>query len=214
MSDLQRIRQLAGLTKLNESVSAMPEIGHQPDLEEAAFGNDEPIRSQQNEIDFDEGSQGMEETIELGDNNEYTPAWYIVRNLDNMVADGPFEHQQEAARLLHGARNSHNPGKYSVAFGIEDMGGAFVDDTHEPAHMGEDAEVEEAYDMQNGYNDTYTADPEDYFPSGADGPVTSNVGPSGARQGDNPEQKKMQIAETHKELVYSYRKFLKESTKK
>lgn len=65
--------------------------------------------------------------------------------------------------------------------------------------------------LQNGYDTAKIASGDDYFPNGADGPVTSVAGPSGARQGDNPEQKKMQVAEVHKELVYGYRKFLKES---
>lgn len=69
----------------------------------------------------------------------------------------------------------------------------------------------EAYDMQNGYNDVNVASGKDYFPNGADSPVVTDVGPSGARSGDNPQQKKMQVAETHKELVYAYRKYLKES---
>jgi len=66
-------------------------------------------------------------------------------------------------------------------------------------------------DLQNGYNDVEKASGIDFFPNGADSPVVSNVGPSGARQGDNPEQKKMQVAEVHKELVYGYRNFLKEA---
>jgi hypothetical protein len=74
-----------------------------------------------------------------------------------------------------------------------------------------DMEFEEAFDMQNGYNDVDNANGNDFFPNGADGPVVRAVGPSGARQGDNPEQKKMQVAEVHKELVYGYRNFLKES---
>jgi hypothetical protein len=66
-------------------------------------------------------------------------------------------------------------------------------------------------DLNNGYDDVHYVTGGDYFPNGADGPVVKAVGPSGARQGDNPEQKKMQVAETHKELVYSYRNYLKES---
>lgn len=76
-----------------------------------------------------------------------------------------------------------------------------------------DMEFEEAFDLNNGYDDVNDASGNDYFPNGADSPVVSKVGPSGARQGDNPEQKKMQIAEVHKELVYSYRSFLGESAK-
>lgn len=75
------------------------------------------------------------------------------------------------------------------------------------SHLGK---LEEAFDMQNGYGNEKFANGKDYFPNGADSPVVSATGPSGARQGDNPEQKKMQVEETHKELVYSYRNFLKE----
>lgn len=74
-----------------------------------------------------------------------------------------------------------------------------------------DEEIDE--DLNNGYTDVDYADGDDYFPNGADGSVVRATGPSGARQGDNPEQKKMQVAETHKELVQRYRKFLKESNK-
>lgn len=74
--------------------------------------------------------------------------------------------------------------------------------------------VEEDFDLNNGYDEIHHANGDDYFPTGADSPVTKSVGPSGARQGDNPEQKKMQVAEVHKELVYGYRSFLKESKKK
>jgi len=66
-------------------------------------------------------------------------------------------------------------------------------------------------DINNGYDDVNFASGNDFFPNGADSPVVRTVGPSGARQGDNPEQKKMQVAEVHKELVYGYRNFLKES---
>jgi hypothetical protein len=69
-------------------------------------------------------------------------------------------------------------------------------------------------DIQNGYNDVNDASGNDYFPNGADSPVVSDTGPSGARQGDNPEQKKMQVDEVHTELVYGYRNYLRESSKK
>lgn len=74
---------------------------------------------------------------------------------------------------------------------------------------GDDFPMEE--DLNNGYRDVEIANGQDFFPNGADSPVVNATGPSGARQGDNPEQKKMQVAETHKELVYAYRNFLKES---
>ncbi len=73
--------------------------------------------------------------------------------------------------------------------------------------------VEEAFDLNNGYDDIHFMSPGDFFPDGADSPVVSSTGAAGARHGDNPEQKKMAVAETHKELVYNYRNFLKESSK-
>jgi hypothetical protein len=70
-------------------------------------------------------------------------------------------------------------------------------------------------DMANGYNDVKYANGNDYFPDGADSPVVDATGPSGGRQGDNPEQKSMktvkETAEIHKDLVYGYRAFLKEN---
>jgi hypothetical protein len=82
------------------------------------------------------------------------------------------------------------------------------------ASMGSNMnEFDEAFDMNNGYADIDCADSNDFFPNGADSPVVRKVGPSGARQGDNPEQKKMQVAEVHKELVYGYRNYLNESKK-
>ena len=89
------------------------------------------------------------------------------------------------------------------------------DDFDEPDDYFEpyDGPFEEAIDLNNGYGGT-KGDGQDYFPDGADGPVVKNAGPSGARYGDNPEQKKMQVAEVHKELVYGYRDYLKESSKK
>jgi hypothetical protein len=85
----------------------------------------------------------------------------------------------------------------------------FGDDGREPW----DGPLEET-GLNNGYDKVNKASGADYFPNGAEAPVTANVGPSGAKQGDNPEQKKMQVAEVHKELVYGYRNYLKESAKK
>lgn len=66
--------------------------------------------------------------------------------------------------------------------------------------------------LDNGYK-TREVCGSDFFPDGADSPVVDKVGPSGAKQGDNPEQKRMMVAELHKDLVYKYRKFLNESNK-
>ena len=79
---------------------------------------------------------------------------------------------------------------------------------------GGDEHFEEAFDLNNGYDEIKNAKGDDFFPNGADSPVVRTAGPSGARQGDNPEQKKMEVTEVHKELVYGYRNFLKESNQK
>lgn len=102
-------------------------------------------------------------------------------------------------------------------YGVSDNSGHdeddFTDYTMRQGEMGNpDRAMEE--NLNNGYRDIEVANGRDFFPNGADSPVVSATGPSGARQGDNPEQKKMQVAETHKELVYAYRNFLKESVTK
>lgn len=64
----------------------------------------------------------------------------------------------------------------------------------------DDFGMNEEYDLNNGYEEV-EIDPSDYFPDGADGPVVRKVGPSGARQGDNPEQKRMAVSEEQDEIT-------------
>ena len=68
---------------------------------------------------------------------------------------------------------------------------------------------DENYDFNNGYDSIVVPD-KDYFPTGADTSVISKTGNS-PKQGDNPEQKKLAIAEMHRNYVYKYRKYLQES---
>ena len=63
--------------------------------------------------------------------------------------------------------------------------------------------------LSNGYGDEEFIDGNDYFPSGATSSVTKSVGPSGARHGDNPEQKLAQIAETYEQLISAYRQHIR-----
>lgn len=93
------------------------------------------------------------------------------------------------------------PGKHDMTMSSPDLAA----DVEDP--VAEDV-------FNNGYDSDEYASGVDFFPNGADSPVVTDVGPSGARQGDNPEQKKMQVAEVHKELVYGYRNFLKETAAK
>jgi hypothetical protein len=73
-----------------------------------------------------------------------------------------------------------------------------------------------AEDFENGYDITHQVDQDDIFPDGADSPLTDKVGPSGSKQGDNPEQKSAKVSmneetkQIHKDLVYKYRSFLKD----
>ena len=62
--------------------------------------------------------------------------------------------------------------------------------------------------LSNGYGDEEFIDGNDYFPSGATSSVTKSVGPSGARHGDNPEQKLAQIAETYEQLISAYKQHI------
>lgn len=109
-----------------------------------------------------------------------------------------------ALELWHTWHDQHGHGYYDTRVSDE------MEDAYKQGFADGYGGIEE--DLNNGYHDVNVANGSDYFPNGADSPVVDKVGPSGARQGDNPEQKKMQVAEVHKELVYGYRKFLEEST--
>jgi len=113
---------------------------------------------------------------------------YISDGSDDEIGDGMTDAEADADTLA------------SAGWGTDEDYGDYGDE-----------DLEE--DLNNGYDNVKSMTPDDYFPNGADSPATKNVGPSGAHQGDNPEQKKMAVAEMHKELVYSYRSFLKESSK-
>lgn len=247
MNDLQRMRQLAGLTMLKESVQAVPGLGEAITPKE--------IDSAQNDIDLDQGSQFMEED-EVDEDIE-SPAQVVSCNQDNPSAareacameesstGGPteFRSSKEAYDAIQTGKCPQGsiftvPSERIV--GIADTWPVALTKEYGVLHQFKDGlsteekartlkvsseviqqaeqmaqemdgQMQEAYDMNNGYYDEKSLDGEDYFPTGADSPVVGKVGPSGARQGDNPEQKKMEVTETHKELVYAYRNYLKES---
>ena len=100
----------------------------------------------------------------------------------------------------------------SAGFGTDEDYGFSSDDMEESVDKtDEDAlDIEENYDLNNGYGDIHDASANDYFPTGADSPVVTAIG-NNPKQGDNPEQKRMAVAEVQKELVSAYRKFLKEN---
>jgi hypothetical protein len=102
-------------------------------------------------------------------------------------------------------------GSYDMSDDADALASAGHGSDEDYGDYGGHDEFEEEFDLNNGYGDVENASGNDFFPTGADSPVVRTVGPSGARQGDNPEQKKMQVAEVHKELVYGYRNYLKET---
>jgi hypothetical protein len=122
----------------------------------------------------------------------------------------------DAIMSQHGGEYDDEPGDNmtDVEADADTLASAGWGSDEDYGDFGGHEEFEEAFDLNNGYDDINDASGNDYFPSGAVSPVVKATGPSGARHGDNPEQKKMQVAEVHKELVYSYRSFLGESAKK
>lgn len=95
------------------------------------------------------------------------------------------------------------------------LGSDYSWDTIDNGKYAKAASVASSYkpmdeDITNGYGSEHYASPKDYFPNGSDGPTVSVITPNG-RQGDNTMQKKINVAEVHKELVSAYRTFLKES---
>jgi len=102
-------------------------------------------------------------------------------------------------------------GSYDMSDDADALASAGHGSDEDYGDYGGHDDFEEALDLNNGYDDVNNASGNDFFPNGADSPVVRKVGPSGARQGDNPEQKKMQVAEVHKELVYGYRNYLNEA---
>lgn len=81
-------------------------------------------------------------------------------------------------------------------------------------YIGPFEEVSMEEDLNNGYEDIHYAKGSDYFPDGADGPTSRKAGPAAAKAGNNPQAQAMEVRETHKELVYNYRQFIKESANK
>lgn len=181
--------------------SAMASAGHGSDEDYGYYGGDD---------EFMEAGQRAEK---------------IDTNLVNQMAGMPHDIAKETALEILNGTNTSDQKKQYLARQIEMSRNtmAVVKLMYDMILKGEghgvqgssysskfDKPMEE--DIQNGYNDVNISSGNDYFPNGADSPVVAATGPSGARQGDNPEQKKMQVAEVHKELVYGYRKFLGEST--
>jgi len=161
------------------------------------------------------GSGGMDE-FELDNTNDP----YGIDDPAPMESTADAEITDDMVRAAYQARHeafvSNAPNKYQLADYASMLANKFAQQQSVKNHgKGFDPMSGNLLpeDINNGYDDIEVADGQDFFPNGADSPVVKKVGPSGARQGDNPEQKKMQVAETHKELVYNYRKFLKESSK-
>lgn len=183
MNELDRIRQLAGVPLSKKLNESF----------EAELDNTEAQDA--NQADVDEG-------IELGDENEGQEAYYIVDTQTKAIKAGPFQSSGQAMQAAQ-SFSAFNPAQHSIDIGVDDNGTLINNAPFEESGTG----------LENGYNDIIDSYGEDFFPNGADGSVVTATGPSGSRQGDNPEQKYIQVAEVHKELVYGYRSFLREGQK-
>jgi hypothetical protein len=147
--------------------------------------------------------------------NQQSMLLFAKDELDNIIADCSLNSQasptiQNVCQALEEVVSDIDSGRAnnieSVASVISDCVRALADESG----------LEESI-FNNGYDEQYHAEGSDYFPDGADSPVVDQTGAAGARQGDNPEQKSMKIvqesASIHRDLVYSYRNFLKEHQK-
>lgn len=233
--NLQRIKQLAGI-KLNEGVMAVPGIGQDGEIDEkstsekqARFmaaaahnpefakeaGMDRSVAKEFNNADT--GTKQLSNAMKTNETLASEEDILMQQYRDGDISRDEFMDQMD--RIAY-TDNSMRQGEMGLRGGDTQSGhDAWSLDQSDDGLNGDEyeysdqEEFDEAYDLNNGYDDINCADGSDYFPNGADGPVVKSVGPSGARQGDNPEQKKMQVAEVHKELVYGYRNYLKETKK-
>ena len=184
-------------------------------LASAGMGSDE-------DYGYYGGDEEFEEAVGQKRGNDIDPE--EVRSLATMPVDAA---KARAHEIIAASRTSDNRKSYlanqvnrartamdvtSLMYNMILSGeGNAVQGSHYSKKFGNPNTMEEDFNLQNGYDDINDASGNDYFPNGADSPVVRATGPSGARQGDNPEQKKMQVAEVHKELVYGYRNYLKET---
>lgn len=219
--NLQRMRLLAGLS-LNESVQSIPSLAEGITAKQ--------IDSAQQDIDLDQGSQFTEkaQVVSCNQSNHSNVVNACAMNTSTVVNEtdddekydqilqaiaaifGPEVWDMDSMQDLAQTLEQANPTDQEIQYIIK-TGALPPRLVNLEFNQGDSFQFDEAYDINNGYNDKKVLDGQDYFPTGADGSVVKKTGPSGAKQGDNPEQKKMDVAETHKELVYSYRNFLKEA---
>lgn len=243
MNELDRIRKLAGiLTESVMAVPGVGSESNMQTAGNAARGADHAaFDAAQPQVDEAAPDLSLEiqsalEMLEELENSGVSHAEIIDSIESSFRADGfsdeeitgvlaavqqHIEHPPEDEDQMCSSCNGSGEGMYdgtrcaSCGGSGVDRGQNDSDDFDDPIDEYDPADdiYEESFDLNNGYTDIDFMAPGDFFPDGADSPVTSRVGPSGARMGDNPEQKKMAVAETHKELVYNYRKFLEESAK-
>lgn len=218
------MKSMSEMLKLMEGVMAVPGVGS-PGGTESDMQTAGTVGRDQAYSEFDSAQPAVTE--------EYSDS-HIAGWLKRAIADAhPIAMSPEELKSLVASETGYGEHPrfnelfdkayrafYALDMADNDSDGDYTDWSMRQGEMGKHAPAvsekaspsEEVVDedLNNGYDDVQYANGQDYFPNGADGPVVKATGPSGARQGDNPEQKKMQIDELHKELVYGYRKYLKE----
>ena len=194
MSDLNRMRQLAGIhvTTLGNSAHNTSQV------DEAKFSS---VSCSQCGSMFGQGDSGFSHCKDHAGQKPIDES--ALSEMEDMHEGNPPIDKRTMGKL----NKQVNDKKWATHKASDEK-----DAKDAEAAKKQPTPVEE--DLNNGYADLKFMDANDFFPDGADSPVTSRAGPSGARHGDNPEQKKMEVAEAHKELVYNYRKFIKEAARK
>lgn len=146
----------------------------------------------------------------------------LIPEFDKWLEDYGHAEKQEAEQDMSTSyNNEYDESDNNLDFTNDKMDGDldftdldFIDDKENgDLDFTDEEEFDEAFNLNNGYDDINDANGQDYFPTGADSPVVRDIG-GNSKQGDNPEQKRVAVAEVHKELVYSYRKYLGENSKK
>ena len=154
------------------------------------------------EEDEDQETMRGRQSWEQGDTEEsHTVDWEEVRNAAADAAKTIFGNVDQSA--LDGIIND-------TKRDVDDY--ANTEDAVQIAinKMRQDEGVNEDFD--NGYDKQVEVDADGYFPRGAHNAVDDDAGPSSAKHGDNPMQKKMDVNESkgiHQGLVSNYRLFKK-----
>ena len=154
--------------------------------------------------DDDQETMRGRQPQEQGDTEEsHTVDWEEVKNAAAEAAESIFGNVDQEA--LDGIINDTKRDVDDYA-NTEDAVQIAINKMRQNESSEGNNEIEEDFD--NGYDSQVDVDADGYFPRGAHNAVNDDAGPSSAKHGDNPMQKKMDVAEgksIHRSLVSGYR---------